>query len=93
MKFSEINFNFVKTYLTFATDEDKPEIDVYIFAAKSYVKSYTRLTDEQLDENDYFVMPTLMLISSFYENKSVEMTNKLSSVYSALLNLGKAYDL
>ena len=38
-------------------------------------------------------MPTLMLISSFYENKSVEMSGKLNVIYSNLLNLGKVHSL
>lgn len=92
MKFSELNFDFVKQYLVI-TDEDKLEIEVYISAAKSYVKKYTRLTDEELDENEYIIMPTLMLVSSFYENKSTETTNKINFVFTNLLNLGKDYDL
>lgn len=92
MKFSELNFDFVKQYLVI-TDEDRLEIEVYISAAKSYVKKYTRLTDEELDENEYIVMPTLMLVSSFYENKSTETTNKINFVFTNLLNLGKDYDL
>ena len=93
MKFSEINFDTVKDYLVCASDEDKHEIDVYIAAAKSYVKVYTALSDEELEDNEYFVMPTLMLIASFYDNKSVEMSGKLSAVYSNLLNLGKVHSL
>lgn len=92
MKFTQINFEYVKDYLV-CTDEDKTEVDVYIVAAKSYVKTYTALTDEELDASDYFVMPVLMLIAHFYENKSTEMSGKLNAIYNNLLNLGKVHSL
>ena len=93
MKFSEIDFPTVKEYLTFPTDDDEAEVSIYIAAAQSYVRTYTALTDDDLDASDYFVMPTLMLISSFYENRSVEMTGRLSDVYNSLLTLGMVHSL
>lgn len=93
MRFSDIDFNVVQEYLVCTSDEDIAEISIYINAAKSYMKTYTGLTEEELDENEYFVMPTLMLISSFYENKSVEMDSKISAIYTNLLNLGKVHSL
>lgn len=93
MKFSEIEFSAVQDYLVCATEDDFDEIEMYIAAAKSFVKTYTALSDEELEENEYLVIPTLMLISSFYENKSVEMSGKLNVIYSNLLNLGKIHSL
>lgn len=93
MKFSEIDFVTVKDYLVCATSEDSSEVSIYIAAAKSYVKTYTGLSEEELDQYEYFVMPTLMLVSTFFENKSVEMDGKLSAIYSNLLNLGKIHSL
>lgn len=93
MKFSDINFNFVSKYLVSVTDEDRIEIETYIAAAKSFVMSYTFLDKDKLDENEYFVMPTLMLISHFYENKTVELQGKNTSIFTSMLNLGKLYNL
>lgn len=93
MKFSEIDFDFVSKYLVGITDEDEFEIEVYIEAAKSFVRTYTGLTEEELDENQYFVMPTLMLISHFYENKTVELQGKNTRIYDSILNLGKVHSL
>lgn len=92
MKFSELNFETVKTYLV-VTEEDQAEVEIYISAAKSYVKKYTQCSEEELDEDEYVVMPTLMLISSFYENKSIETDSKINAIYSNLLNLGKIHSL
>ena len=89
MKFSEIDFDFVSKYLVGITDED----EVYMEAAKSFVRTYTGLTEEELDENQYFVMPTLMLISHFYENKTVELQGKNTRIYDSILNLGKVHSL
>ena len=60
------------------------EIELYIEAAKSFVRTYTALEDEELDDNQYFVMPTLMLISHFYENKTVELQGKNTKIYISL---------
>lgn len=92
MKFSELNFEIVKTYLL-VDEEEQLEVEIYISAAKSYVKKYTQCTEEELDQDEYVIMPTLMLISSFYENKSVEMDGKINAIYSNLLNLGKVHSL
>lgn len=88
-KFSKITFEDVSKYLSFVTEEDKSEVELYLLAAKSYVRRYTGLTDEELDAQEYFIMPVLMLTSSFYENKSIEMDKDMSVVYNNLLNLGK----
>lgn len=93
MKFSEIDFDFVSKYLVGITDEDEFEVEVYMEAAKSFVRTYTGLTEEELDENQYFVMPTLMLISHFYENKTVELQGKNTRIYDSILNLGKVHSL
>lgn len=92
MKFSEINFDVVKEYLV-VDDTEKFEIEIYIASAKSYVKTYANMTDDELDENEYYVAPTLMLISSFYENKTVEMTGKVNVAFKSLLTLGKNHSL
>ena len=60
MKFSEIDFYTAQDYLVTATEEDIVEISMYVSAAKSYVKEYTALSDEELDEKEYLVMPTEM---------------------------------
>ena len=93
MKFSEIDFDFVSKYLVGITDEDEFEVEVYMEAAKSFVRTYTGLTEEELDENQYFVMPTLMLISHFYENKTIETDRKINVVFKNILNLGKVHSL
>ena len=93
MKFSEIDFYTAQDYLVTATEEDVVEISMYVSAAKSYVKEYTALSDEELDEKEYLVMPTLMLISYFYENKTVETDKKINVVFKNILNLGKVHSL
>lgn len=92
MKFSELDFDTVRDYLV-CTDEDRNEINLYITAAKSYVKEYVALPVEEIDEKEYLVMPTLMLISYFFENKTVETDSKISVVFKNILNLGKVHSL
>ena len=92
-KFSLLAFEDVSKYLSFVTEDDRSEVELYLMAAKSFVKTHSGLTIEELDAQEYFVMPVLMLVSSFWENKSVEMDKNLSSVYIGLLNLGTVHSL
>lgn len=92
MKFSELNFDIVKDYLV-CSEEDINEVNLYIAAAKSYVKEYLCLPIEEIDEKEYLVMPTLMLISYFFENKTIETDSKVNSIFTNILNLGKVHSL
>lgn len=80
--------DFVKQYLRIDHDFDDLEIMVHIRAAQNYVRNYTHTEpDEPLD--DGLIIPILMLVSYFYENKSINMksTEKLDVMFGSMLQM------
>lgn len=93
MKVSEINLDIAQQYLRLTFNDDAAELNMYIVAAKSYVVKYTGLTPEEIDQDEYFTIPVLMLIAEFYENKNVHDNKKINRVFDNLINLNKVNSL
>ena len=53
-----------------AYEEDIDLIEVYKDAAKSYIKNYTGLSDEELDKYDDLTTAYLCIISDMYDNRT-----------------------
>ena len=53
-----------------AYEEDIDLIEVYKDAAKSYIKNYTGLSDEELDKYDDLKTAYLCIISDMYDNRT-----------------------
>lgn len=70
-KLSQLNLEFIKDYLKVDYTDDDRELELYIQASLSFIKNNTRLSIEELDEKPDLVVVAMMLISHFYENKSV----------------------
>ena len=68
MKVSEIQVINVAEYLR--SDEAEAQLlQTLIGVAKSYIKSYTGLTELQLDEHDDFVIVVYILCQDMYDNR------------------------
>lgn len=93
MKINDITLEVVQQYLRLNPGEDESELNIYIQAAKSFIMQYTGLTLEEIEDKEYFTIPALMLISEFYENKSIQGSKKVNLIYESLLNLGKIHNL
>lgn len=97
MKVSEINLDIVEQYLQVEIDRENllevAEIESYIDAAKSYLYEYTELSLEEVEDKEYLTIPVLILISNFYENKSMEGTKFINDTFSRFLKLGKRWNL
>lgn len=63
----DITVDFIKHYMRIDHDLDDEELRLYLLSAISYVTKYVR--GEYLDDVD-LIMPVLMLVSHFYENKT-----------------------
>lgn len=57
----------VKQYMRIEHDLDDFELELYLKSAKSYVRKYVE--EDYVNDID-LIMPVLMLISHFYENKT-----------------------
>lgn len=97
MKISEINLEVVQNYLRISVGEDdileQMELQMYIDSAINYLIKYTGLELEQIEENEYYSIPVLLLIADFYENKSTQGTRYVSHIFDKFINLDKVYSL
>lgn len=69
----------VSTILTF---------NMMLTAAKSYIKSYTGLTVEQMDVKEELTIALFVLVSDMYDNRVYTVQNdKVNKVVSSILNM------
>lgn len=73
MKVSEIQESDLQDYLKLEFND--PLIGIFLESAKSYVKSYTGMTDEQMDSYDDIVAAIYVLVSDMYDNRMYAQKN------------------
>lgn len=92
----DLTLEVVKHYMRIDHDLDDFELLMYLKSALSYVRKYVHM-DEQpevpLDVD--LIMPVLMLVSHFYENKTPINTNnsKLDDVFAGILWMNRGVEL
>ena len=69
MKISEITTETIAEHLR-VDETDDPMIQVIKDAAVEYVRSYTGLTDEELDAHEDLTLAVLILASDMYDNRA-----------------------
>ena len=87
MKLSALTPVEVLAFLRLEEDDDLPA-DMLLTAAKSYVKGYTGLTDEELDQYEDITVAVLVICADLYENRllTVESGN-VNRVIDAILSM------
>lgn len=81
MKVSEVQVNDVIRYIKEdpenLTQQEIQDISNYLVAAKSFIKSYTGLTEEKIDLHEDFYIVVMVLCQDMYDNRSmyVEKSN------------------
>ena len=63
----DLDVDMVKQYMRIEHNLDDAELGLYLKSAKSYVLNYV---GEEYSQSIELIMPVLMLISHFYENKT-----------------------
>lgn len=89
MKVSEITVNDVAEYLRLEQDEyNKIELVNLLSVSKKFIKSYTGLTDEEIDTHEDFYIVVMVLCQDMYDNRSyyVEKDN-LNKVVETILGM------
>lgn len=87
MKFSEINEEIVKQYAN-AYDEDTSMLKIILNGAKSFIRSYTGLTDEEIDKYEDISIALLVLCNDMFENRMYSVdTSKANIVISSILDM------
>lgn len=88
MKVSELTSAEVTAFLHL--DGIEPEIspDALLSAARAFVRSYTRMTDEEIDEHDDISAAVLVLCSDMYDNRQLTVaSDKVNNVVTSILNM------
>jgi hypothetical protein len=85
MKVSEITLEQVAEYLRLDEYEDdglRPLLD----AARSFIRSYTGLTDEEIDTHEDFYIAVMVLCQDMHDNRCMYVDkNNLNKVVDAVL--------
>ena len=88
MKVSEVTIDDLKEYANVEHDYDDNIFNNILLAAKSYIKGYTGLNDEQIDNKEDLTIALMVLCNERYDNRvfSVE-NNKANTVITNILDM------
>lgn len=75
MRVSEVTNEQIAEYLRLDPDEVPEEIKPIREAAIEYMKSYTGMDDEELDEHEEFYIVLLVLCQDMYDNRAMTVAN------------------
>ena len=85
MKVSEIQNKDLLEYLRIDQEEN---LQMYLEAAKSFVRDYTGLNDEEIDTKPSIVPLIYVLVTEYYENRQYTVTkDKINAVISSTLDM------
>ena len=70
MKISELTSSMVKDYCGISDDDSNDIVgNMLMPAAKAYIKGYTGLTDEQIDEHDDLAIAFCVLVNDMFTQR------------------------
>lgn len=92
MKVSEITIDEICSQIrqdkAYLTPEDQKLIPILQKSAVEYVKSYTGLTDEEIDTHEDITIAVLVLISDMYDNRQMYVDkSNVNRVVDTILGL------
>ena len=96
VKFSTIDISHCKKHLNIEDDfiEDDTFIEISLSYAKDYVKSYTSLTEEQLDLIPSIVIAVLVIASDAYTRRVLAFgydNNKINFIVKSILDMHRKW--
>ena len=81
MKVSEVEVKNVADYLRIDDyEEQEEELKAILEGAKSYVKSYTGLTEEEIDKHEDITIAVYVLCQSMYDDRNYHLSSQQSTV-------------
>jgi hypothetical protein len=89
MKVSEITECAIAKYLRLGRGEyDESQLTMMLDAAKAFVKSYTGLGDDEIDEHEDIAIVILVLCQDMYDNRTLYVDkNNLNRVVDTILGM------
>jgi len=89
-KVSEITTQKIADYIKLvnASDGELNELATYLNVAQNFIKNYTGLTDETIDDYSDLVIVVYVLCQDMYDNRSYYVdTNNLNKVVETILGM------
>ena len=89
MKVSEITADDLSAYIHVDLDDSTTKLlETLLNVAKEYIKSYTGMTDKEMDEHEDVVIVVYILVQDMYDNRTlyVDKTN-LNKTVESIINL------
>lgn len=87
MKVSEISVDNLVDYMKL-DDFKEEEIEAILTASKAFIRSYTNLSDEEIDNHEDFYIVVMILCQDMYDNRVLYPDkNNLNKVVNAILGM------
>lgn len=88
MKISELTGEYIAEYLRTDYEAEENTFSIIKSAALEYIRSYTGLTDEQMDKYEDLTIAALVLCSDMYDNRQMTVqTDKENPTVIQILSL------
>lgn len=92
MKVSRITKKHLADYLRLEYEDlstaEKEEIKTFFDAARSFIRSYTGLTDKQINTHDDMVIVVYILVQDMYDNRTLYVDkNNLNKTVETILGM------
>ncbi|MDO5518418.1 MAG: head-tail connector protein [Clostridium sp.] len=89
MKFSEVTIDDLIKYCNAYDDEStKNDMKIILSGVKSYIKSYTGLNDDEVDEVEDLTLVLLAICADMLDNREFTIeNNKVNSLYKSILDM------
>lgn len=89
MKISEVTTGQIAEYLRLdASDGPPEELEAIRTAAVEYMKSYTGMSNEELDEHEEFYVVLMVLAQDMYDNRVLAVNNtNVNRVVESILDM------
>ena len=93
MKINEIKLEHLKQHLRVDCNDDDDYIEMLLVSAKSYIKNYTGLGEEEINSLDEMSNIALMIVADLYENRGTTGTSSyktgesINKIYDSMLNM------
>ena len=84
MKVSEITIDDIANHVR-ADEPEDPILPVIHKAAISYVRSYTGLSDEEMDAHEDLTLAVLIIASDMYDNRQMQVDARNNSYLNKLV--------
>lgn len=88
MKISEVTIEELKEYANVEHELDDKLFQAILMTTKSYIKNYTGLTLEQMDNKEDLTIALMILANEMYDNRSYTVDNdKANKVVNSILDM------